>query len=69
MVTTGVPASIKALTLASSSTVLRAKRETLQARGVKVTVPPRDLGTLARIMLIADPDGNTIEFAAYLTQK
>lgn len=41
----------------------------LQARGVKVTVPPRDLGTLARIMLIADPEGNTIEFAAYLTQK
>ena len=36
----------------------------LQARGVKVTVPPRDLGTIARIMLIADPDGNTIEFAA-----
>ncbi len=38
--------------------------EALKARGVKVTVPPVDLGTIARIMLISDPDGNTIEFAA-----
>lgn len=41
----------------------------LQARGVKVIVPPRDLGTFARIMLIADPEGNTIEFAGVLTKK
>lgn len=36
----------------------------LKAQGVTITVPPRDLGTIARIMLIADPDGNTIEFAS-----
>ena len=41
----------------------------LKARGVKVTLPPRDLGTFARIMLIADPEGNTIEFAAGRPQK
>lgn len=35
----------------------------LKARGVKVTTPPTDLGTVARIMLVSDPDGNTIEFA------
>lgn len=35
----------------------------LTARGVKVTTPPMDLGTVARIMLVSDPDGNTIEFA------
>ncbi|MEP7273755.1 MAG: VOC family protein [Acidobacteriota bacterium] len=38
--------------------------EALKSRGVTITVPPRDLGTIARIMLISDPDGNTIEFAA-----
>lgn len=37
--------------------------EALKARGVKVTTPPRDLGTVARIMLVSDTDGNTIEFA------
>jgi glyoxylase I family protein len=37
--------------------------DALQARGVKVTTPPRDLGAAARIMLVSDPDGNTIEFA------
>ena len=35
----------------------------LKAKGVKVTLAPVDLGTIARIMLISDPDGNTIEFA------
>lgn len=35
----------------------------LKSRGVKITTPPMDLGTVARIMLISDPDGNTIEFA------
>ncbi len=37
--------------------------EALKARGVKVTSAPRDLTPTVRIMLIADPDGNTIEFA------
>ena len=37
--------------------------EALKARGVKVTTAPRDLTPTVRIMLIADPDGNTIEFA------
>jgi catechol 2,3-dioxygenase-like lactoylglutathione lyase family enzyme len=36
----------------------------LKARGVNVTTPPTDLGNVARIVLIADPDGNTIEFAS-----
>jgi catechol 2,3-dioxygenase-like lactoylglutathione lyase family enzyme len=35
----------------------------LKARGVRITTPPVDLGTVARIMLVSDPDGNTIEFA------
>ena len=41
-----------------------ATHEALKARGVKITVPPVDLGSIARIMLVSDPDGNTIEFAA-----
>ncbi len=41
-------------------------RDALKARGVPITVEPMNLGTAARIMLIADPDGNVIEFAAAL---
>jgi len=35
-----------------------------QASGATVAVPPYDLGKLARIMMLADPDGNWVEFAA-----
>jgi catechol 2,3-dioxygenase-like lactoylglutathione lyase family enzyme len=41
----------------------------LQARGVKVPTPPTDLGTFARIMIIADPDGNAVEFATRRTDS
>lgn len=40
-----------------------ATHEALKARGVKITAPPRDLTPTVRIMMVADPDGNTIEFA------
>lgn len=43
--------------------------EALKGRGVKVAVAPVDLGTIARIMLVSDPDGNTIEFAAPRMQR
>ena len=36
----------------------------LKSRGANVVMPPTDLGTVARIMFISDPDGNAIEFAA-----
>ncbi len=35
-----------------------------KASGATVAMPPRDLGDIARIMMLADPDGNWIEFAA-----
>jgi catechol 2,3-dioxygenase-like lactoylglutathione lyase family enzyme len=41
----------------------------IKSRGVPVLVEPRNLGTAARIMLITDPDGNVIEFAAALPQS
>jgi glyoxylase I family protein len=40
--------------------------EALKARGVKIATPPRNLGDKVRIMMINDPDGNTIEFATLL---
>jgi len=43
--------------------------ELLKAKGVKITVPPVDLGSIARIMLVSDPDGNTIEFASPRTAR
>ena len=39
----------------------------LKTRGAKIVVPPTDFGRIARIMMIADPDGNWIEFAAVKT--
>ncbi len=35
----------------------------LTERGAKIVMPPTDFGKLARIMFVADPDGNFIEFA------
>jgi glyoxylase I family protein len=43
--------------------------EALKARGAKILVTPRNLPDVARIMMIADPDGNTIEFASLLGPK
>jgi catechol 2,3-dioxygenase-like lactoylglutathione lyase family enzyme len=40
----------------------------LKSRDAKIVMPPRDFGTLARIMMIADPDGNWIEFASLKTR-
>jgi len=36
----------------------------LKSVGAKFAVQPTDFGKIARIMMIADPDGNWIEFAA-----
>jgi glyoxylase I family protein len=36
----------------------------LKSRGVNIVLPPTDFGRIARIMMISDPDGNWIEFAA-----
>jgi catechol 2,3-dioxygenase-like lactoylglutathione lyase family enzyme len=38
----------------------------LVERGAKIAMPPTDFGRLARIMFVADPDGNYIEFAGPL---
>ncbi len=35
----------------------------LKTRGAKIATPPFDFGGIARIMFVADPDGNYIEFA------
>jgi catechol 2,3-dioxygenase-like lactoylglutathione lyase family enzyme len=35
----------------------------LQSRGAAIKVAPHDLAGLARVMFVADPDGNWIEFA------
>jgi catechol 2,3-dioxygenase-like lactoylglutathione lyase family enzyme len=43
--------------------------EALKARGLKIAAPPRNLGEAARVMLISDPDGNTIEFATVPAPK
>lgn len=36
----------------------------LESLGVEIKVPPNDFQGLARVMFIADPDGNFIEFAS-----
>ncbi len=36
----------------------------LKTRGAKIVREPMDFGTIARIMMVADPDGNYVEFAA-----
>jgi catechol 2,3-dioxygenase-like lactoylglutathione lyase family enzyme len=41
-----------------------AVHEAAKASGATVAVPPFDLGKLARILMLADPDGNWVEFAA-----
>ena len=41
-----------------------AVHEQLKSRGVEIKVPPNDFQGLARVMFIADPDGNFIEFAS-----
>jgi len=41
-----------------------ATHERLLARGVTVKVPPGDFQGLARVMFVADPDGNWIELAS-----
>jgi lactoylglutathione lyase len=41
----------------------------LKGRGAKIAVPPTDFGTIARIMMVSDPDGNWIEFAARKAQR
>jgi hypothetical protein len=41
-----------------------ATREILKSRGAKIVVEPVDFGKIARIMMVADPDGNWVEFAA-----
>jgi catechol 2,3-dioxygenase-like lactoylglutathione lyase family enzyme len=38
----------------------------LQTRGVQIKVAPHDFEDQARVMLVADPDGNWIEFASPL---
>jgi catechol 2,3-dioxygenase-like lactoylglutathione lyase family enzyme len=45
-----------------------ATHELLRSRDVPVKVPPHDLAGLARVMFIADPDGNWIELARPLAQ-
>ena len=39
-----------------------------KASGAAVAMPPTDLGKIARIMMLSDPDGNWIEFAARKAQ-
>jgi len=41
----------------------------LKVRGVPILVEPTNLGTVARIFIIADPDGNAIEFAAPIARQ
>ena len=41
-----------------------ATREILKSRGAKIAVEPVDFGKIARIMMVADPDGNWVEFVA-----
>ncbi|MEO8025671.1 MAG: VOC family protein, partial [Bryobacteraceae bacterium] len=41
-----------------------AAQKWLTEAGAKIVMPPTDFGRLARILFIADPDGNFIEFAA-----
>ncbi len=41
----------------------------LEKRGVKPAIPASDFGTLARVMFLADPDGNYIEFASLVKKK
>jgi predicted enzyme related to lactoylglutathione lyase len=41
-----------------------ATREVLKSRGAKIVIEPVDFGKIARIMMVADPDGNWVEFAA-----
>ena len=36
----------------------------LKQRGAKIAMEPVDFGSVARIMMVADPDGNWVEFAA-----
>ena len=36
----------------------------LKRRGAKIEMEPVDFGNVARIMMVADPDGNRVEFAA-----
>ena len=38
----------------------------LEALGAPIKAPPSDIGTIARVMFVADPDGNWIEFATPL---
>ncbi|MBX9600444.1 MAG: VOC family protein [Bryobacteraceae bacterium] len=40
-----------------------AVHDILVKRGAKIGMPPSDFGKLARIMFVADPDGNWVEFA------
>lgn len=40
--------------------------EQLKSRGLEIKVPPHDFQGLSRVMFIADPDGNFIEFASPL---
>ncbi len=42
---------------------------TFKDRGVNIVRAPYDLGNIARIMMVADPDGNWIEFAARKVSK
>jgi predicted enzyme related to lactoylglutathione lyase len=43
---------------------LDATAAALKARGAKIVMEPRDFGAIALIMMVSDPDGNWIEFAA-----
>jgi catechol 2,3-dioxygenase-like lactoylglutathione lyase family enzyme len=45
-----------------------ALHEDLKSRGVEIKVPPHEFQGLARVMFIADPDGNFIEFASPLAK-
>ncbi len=45
-----------------------AVREILKSREAKIAVEPVDFGKIARIMMVADPDGNWVEFAAPATK-
>ncbi len=48
---------------------LDATAATLKARGAKIVLEPRDFGAIARIMMVSDPDGNWIEFAAVKSRR
>lgn len=64
---TGAPARYTGIRLITAQVEnTDALHDELKRRGVEIKVPPHDFQGLARVMFVADPDGNFIEFASPL---